>query len=70
MEYKNHVKALRESRGWSQRDLASRIGVSPAAVAFWELGRSNLSMRNALALADIFGCSLDAVLGRVDHTLF
>ena len=64
MHYKNKVKALREARGWSQRDLAARLNVMPATVAQWETGVNGLSLKNAVALADLFGCTLDAVLGR------
>ena len=64
MKYRNRVKQLRESRGWSQRDLASKLGLNPASVALWETGANNLSLNSALALADLFSCSLDEVLGR------
>ncbi len=64
MHYKNKVKVLREARGWSQRDLAARLDVTPATVAQWETGVNGLSLKSAVALADLFGCTLDAVLGR------
>lgn len=64
MHYKNRVKALRESRGWTQRDLAAQLDVTPASVAQWESGANSLSLKNVIALADLFGCTLDTVLGR------
>ena len=64
MKYKNQVKHLREARGWTQRDLAAKLGVSPASVALWETGKNNLSLDNALALADLFACTLDALFAR------
>ena len=64
MKYKNQVNPLREARGWTQRDLAARLGVSPASVALWETGKNNLSLDNALALADLFACTLDALFAR------
>lgn len=64
MENKNQVKHLRESRGLTQRDLAAQLKVSPATVALWETGVNSISLRNACALADLFGCSLDAIFGR------
>lgn len=30
------IKALREARGWSQEDLATRAGVSRGAISQWE----------------------------------
>ena len=64
MENKNQVRKLREGRGWTQRDLAAQLNVSPATVALWETGVNSLSLRNAFALADLLGCSLDAIFGR------
>ena len=70
MRYKNRVKLLREARGLTQRDLAARLNVTPATVAQWETGVNGLSLKNAVALADLFGCTLDAILGREpsEHT--
>ncbi len=59
---------LRESRGMDQRRLAAEIGVSPAAVAMWERGYHLPGTENLLALAALFGCSVDAVLGRQPPT--
>ena len=66
MECKSQVKQLRESRGMTQRQLADRLNVSPAAVALWETGTNKPSMKNAVRLADILNCSIDALFGRDD----
>lgn len=34
------IRGLRERRGWSVTDLATRCGVSPRTVEGWEQGRS------------------------------
>lgn len=70
MKYQNRVRELRESRGWSQRDLAAKLGLSPGAVALWENGTNLISATNAFALADLFGCTLDTIYDRADavHT--
>lgn len=59
-----NIRRLREDLGMSQRYVADRIGVTPAAVAQWELGMNKPSADNLLALADLFGCTLDALFGR------
>ncbi len=64
MEYSVRIRALREARGMSQRELAKRLNLSPGGVAKWELGLSVPTVENLLALADLFGCSLDAIFGR------
>ena len=64
MEYRPQIKAMRDRMGMSQRDLAARLGLSPGAVALWELGRNNPTMENLLALADVLDCTLDELFGR------
>ena len=64
MEYRPHIKELRERLGISQRDLAKGMAVTPAAVAQWETGSNKISMDNLLALADVLNCSLDALFCR------
>lgn len=59
---------LRESRGMNQRSLAAELGISPAAVAMWERGYHLPGTENLLALADLFGCSVDTILGRQPPT--
>lgn len=60
------IKQLREERGWSQRALAQKIGANPKTVNFWERGTSEPTSGFIVALADIFECSADYVLGRED----
>lgn len=37
------LKRLREKLGLSQRELAKELGVTPGAVALWEMGARSLS---------------------------
>ena len=64
MECGTQIKRLRESLGMTQRKLAKEMNVSPAAVAYWETGKTIPSTEKLLSLADVFGCSLDALFGR------
>lgn len=64
MEYSVRIRTLREERGMSQRELAKRLNLTPGCVAKWELGLSAPTVENLLALADLFGCPLDAIFGR------
>lgn len=59
------VKAARAKAGLTQRELAERIGVTPSAVAQWELGSSDPGMRLLAALATVLEVSCDwLVIGR------
>ncbi len=64
MVYQLKLRELREQHSLSQRKVADRIHVTPGAVAQWELGLSVPTTENLLALADLFGCPLDAIFGR------
>ena len=55
---------LRLARNMTQRDLSAALGRSPATVAQWERGYSIPNTENLIAIANLFGCSVDAVLGR------
>ena len=60
------IKQLREEKGLSQRALAQKIGVSFKAVNFWESGKVEPSAKYICALADVFECTCDYLLGRSD----
>lgn len=55
----NTVRARREAREWSQAELASRAGISRAAVSAIEGAVLSPSVATALALARVLGCSVE-----------
>lgn len=62
------IKELRQSRGITQSELARLCGVHQTAVSQWENGRT-LPDKNALVrLSDIFGVSVDFLMGKKDNT--
>ena len=61
-EFAARLRELREAKGWSQGELASRVGVSQDAIALWERGRREPSMGNFVAIARALEVSLDAFL--------
>lgn len=52
----NRIKKMRKTKGWTQAELAKRLGVTQAQVAKWESDKANLSRKTLLKLASIFGC--------------
>ena len=57
------IKELRESRGWSQAQLARKIHVSRPTVTQWESGSTeNVRGENLIALARVFGITIDELL--------
>ena len=60
------LKALREKKGLTQRELADLLKVTPKAVSFYELGEREPSFSALTYLADFFNVSTDYLLGQTD----
>ena len=61
MEILNSVKALRMAKGWTQEELAKRVGVSRQSINSIERGKYIPSLPLALMFARVFGSSMDAL---------
>ncbi|GIH20283.1 XRE family transcriptional regulator [Rugosimonospora africana] len=57
-----HVRALRQARGWSLDELSGRSGVSKGMVVQIEGGRTNPSIGTLCRIADAFGVSVARLL--------
>lgn len=53
---------LRKAYGYSQEALAEKIGVSRQAISKWERGESSPDTDNLIALANVYGITLDELL--------
>jgi len=58
----NHLRAARQARGLSLRDLGDLVGVSGETVRLWELGRTRPYRANGRRLALALGDDLDHLL--------
>lgn len=61
-EIGRHIRAERKQKGWSQVNLAKRLGVSPQLISFFENGDSRPSLEMLLRLCLIFGIKLDKLV--------
>lgn len=57
------VKDLRQARGWTQAELARRMGITRNGINSWEQGLSMPSPSSLVELAKIFSVSTDYLLG-------
>ena len=57
----NRLRVLRAEHGWSQGDLAERLGVSRQTVNAIETGKYDPSLPLAFAVARLFGRSIEAI---------
>ncbi len=58
------IKYLREKNGFTQKDIATRLGVKPAAISKYELDMREPNIEAIKKLATIFNVSIDYLLGR------
>ena len=61
---KTNMKAIRILRGIKQQDIADQLGVKIATYRAWEGGRNRMNLDDAVAVANILGCTLDELAGR------
>jgi putative transcriptional regulator len=58
---RSRLKILRAERGWSQENLAMRLGVSRQTVNAVETGRYEPSLSLAFKIARLFGCPIETI---------
>ncbi len=57
----NRLKYCREQKGFSQTDIAEKLGVTQQAIAKWETGEAMPRADKLPQLAKILGCTIDAL---------
>ena len=58
------IKYLREKNGFTQKDIATKLGVEPAAISKYELNMREPNIEAIKKLAILFNVSIDYLLGR------
>jgi len=64
----DRIKVLRESKKYTQTDLAKMLGITRSSVNAWEMGISVPSTQYIVELANIFKVSTDYLLGVAETT--
>ncbi len=68
IEMANRLVQLRRKNGFSQEELAARLGISRQAVSKWERAEASPDTDNLIALARLYGVSLDELLFAAGET--
>ena len=55
------IRQLRQERGWTQLELAYKLGVTPLTVQNWERGKYEPSASKLRKVAATFGVSMDSI---------
>jgi transcriptional regulator with XRE-family HTH domain len=63
LENAARLAQMRHQHGYSQEELAEKLGVSRQAVSKWERAESAPDTDNLIALSRLYGVSLDTLLG-------
>lgn len=63
IENANRLAEMRRAHGLSQEELAEKLNISRQAVSKWERAESSPDTDNLIALAQLYGVSLDVLLG-------
>jgi len=62
IEIANRLQKLRKENGYSQEELADKLGISRQAVSKWERAESSPDTDNLIVLARLYNMSLDDLL--------
>ncbi|MBQ8554299.1 MAG: helix-turn-helix transcriptional regulator [Clostridia bacterium] len=63
IENANRLAEMRRAHGLSQEELAEKLNISRQAISKWERAESSPDTDNLIALAQLYGVSLDVLLG-------
>lgn len=55
------IRQLREEHGWTQLELAYKLGVTPTTVSNWERGKFEPGVSAFRQIAQLFGVSMDDI---------
>lgn len=62
----DRIRYLRDKAGYTQTDLANRLGISRSAVNSWEMSLSSPSIANIIEMTEVFHVSADYLLSITD----
>lgn len=66
--FHNIFKQLRLSSGYTQVEMAQKLGISRSTIGMYETGAREPDFETLEAIADFFNVDIDYLLGRTDKT--
>ena len=70
MEFKDVLKNLRKDAGYTQAELAKKLGFSNGLIGMYESGQRRPSFEALEAIADFFNISIDYLVGKDDKSVY
>lgn len=65
--FRENLKEQRKLYGYTQRQVAEKLGISQPSYIRYENGSSEPTLENLVKLADLFDVSVDYLLGRKEY---
>ncbi len=62
MNFSDNLIKLRKGKGWSQEELADKLGLSRQAISKWEVGTSKPDIDNVIKISKLFEISIDELV--------
>lgn len=69
MNIAGRIQYLRKKKGYSQEELADKVGVSRQAVSKWETEQSTPDLEKIIAMSDLFEVTTDYILKGIEPVL-
>lgn len=66
MNISDRIQYLRKQKGFSQEELADKVGVSRQAVSKWESGQSTPDLDRIIIMSELFGVTTDYILKGIE----
>ena len=70
MDFAQRLRDLRISKGYSQSELAKKIGISKSTISMLEVGSRQPSIEMLELIGDFFNVSLDYLNGKEDVSFY
>lgn len=67
MEFSERLKKLRKDSGFTQVDVAEKLGISQPAYASWERGIKKPTQENLVKIAQVLNVSIDYLVGNSEE---
>ena len=67
LTFGERVQALRKQRGWTQTQLAEKIGCDKGTICHWEHGETIPKISRACDLARVLHTTVEALSGRAEY---
>ena len=62
MQFNDKLKSLRLAKGWTQKDLADKLGLAKSTISLYEIAKREPNTEITIKIADIFDISIDELL--------